>query len=95
MLWPLARRIAKKYLDEGEELAEWVSDLDPQFNIPEDGMLGWLYRHAGFRWTEYVLGPASRTLYPAVLFEAVARLPTRLREEAYGIFQQLDQKSSI
>jgi glycosyltransferase involved in cell wall biosynthesis len=55
MLWPLARRIAKRYLEEGEELAEWVRELDPAFTPPEDAILGWLYRHAGFRWTEYTL----------------------------------------
>ncbi|WP_259105416.1 glycosyltransferase family 2 protein [Salinibacter ruber] len=55
MLWPLAHRIAKKYLDEGEELAEWVHELDPSFMPPEEGLLGWMYRRVGFRWTEYVL----------------------------------------
>lgn len=55
MLWPLAHRIAKKYLDEGEELARWVYELDPSFTPPEPGGLGWLYRYVGFRWTEYLL----------------------------------------
>jgi hypothetical protein len=55
MLWPLARRIAKKYLEEGEELAWWVQELDPSFAPPESGVLGWMYRRVGFRWTEYVL----------------------------------------
>ncbi len=55
MLWPLAHRIAKRYLDEGEELAEWIYELDPSFAPPEAGVLGWMYRHVGFRFTEYVL----------------------------------------
>jgi hypothetical protein len=55
MLWPLAHRIAKRYLDEGEELAEWIYELDPSFTPPEAGVLGWMYRHVGFRYTEYVL----------------------------------------
>jgi hypothetical protein len=55
MLWPLARGIAKKYLEEGEELAAWVHELDPAFTPPEDGVLGWVYRHLGFRGTEYLL----------------------------------------
>lgn len=55
MLWPLAHRIARRYLDEGEELAEWVYELDPSFAPPESGVLGWMYRYAGFRYTEYIL----------------------------------------
>jgi glycosyltransferase involved in cell wall biosynthesis len=55
MLWPLARRIAKKYLEEGEELARWVRELDPAFTPPEDGVLGWMYRNVGFRYSECVL----------------------------------------
>ncbi len=55
MLWPLAHRVAKKYMDEGEELAEWVYELDPSFCPPEEGVLGWMYSQVGFRWTEYLL----------------------------------------
>ncbi len=55
MLWPLAHRIAKRYLDEGEELAEWIYELDPSFRPPEEGVLGWMYSQVGFRWTEYLL----------------------------------------
>ncbi|MCS4136393.1 glycosyltransferase family 2 protein [Salinibacter ruber] len=55
MLWPLAHRIAKVYMDEGEELAEWIYELDPSFRPPEEGLLGWMYRHVGFRRTEYLL----------------------------------------
>lgn len=55
MLWPLAHRIAKVYLEEGRELAEWVHELNPSFMPPEKGMLGWMYRFFGFQWTEYLL----------------------------------------
>jgi glycosyltransferase involved in cell wall biosynthesis len=64
MLWPLARRIAKKYLKEGGELAKWVRELDPSFTPPEDGVLGWMYRRVGFRWTEYVLRLRRSLLAP-------------------------------
>jgi len=64
VLWPLARRIAKKYMDEGEEIARWVFDLDPAFTPPEDSILGWMYRHAGFRLTEWLLRLRRMLLAP-------------------------------
>jgi glycosyltransferase involved in cell wall biosynthesis len=64
ILWPLARWIAKDYLQEGQEVAAWVRELDPSFTPPEDGVLGWMYRNAGFRWTEYVLRLRRLLLVP-------------------------------
>ncbi|MCS3863259.1 hypothetical protein GGP86_003055 [Salinibacter ruber] len=64
ILWPLARRIAKKFLEEGKELADWVYELDPNFNPPEGGVLGWLYRTFGFAGTERILRFRRSVLYP-------------------------------
>jgi len=72
MLWPLARWIAKGYLEEGEELAAWVRELDPSFHPPEDGVLGWMYRHVGFRGTEYALRLRRLLLAPFRTFPSPA-----------------------
>jgi hypothetical protein len=64
VLWPLARWIARKYMDEGEELANWVMHLDPEFSIPESGILGLCYRTLGFRWTEHLLRMRRGLLSP-------------------------------
>jgi glycosyltransferase involved in cell wall biosynthesis len=55
ILWPLAHWIAYSHPDEGQEVADWVFQLDPQFCIPESGALGVLYRRIGFRRTERLL----------------------------------------
>jgi len=54
-LWPLAHWIAYTHHDEACEVAKWISELDPDFHIPEHGVLGWLYRRLGFRRTEQIL----------------------------------------
>lgn len=63
-LWPLARWIAREYIDEGEELANWVTHLDPDFSIPESGIVGQFYRTLGFRWTERLLRVRRGLLSP-------------------------------
>lgn len=55
VLWPLAHWIAHTYLEEACKVADWVFKLDPAFAVPEKGLLGALYRHAGFRRTEQLL----------------------------------------
>ena len=55
ILWPLAHRIAYSHLDEAHEVVDWIFQLDPQFCVPESGMLGVLYRRIGFRKTELLL----------------------------------------
>jgi glycosyltransferase involved in cell wall biosynthesis len=55
VLWPLAHWIAYTHPREGAEIAEWVFDLDPSFTPPDLGLMGWMYRVAGFRWTERLL----------------------------------------
>jgi glycosyltransferase involved in cell wall biosynthesis len=55
ILWPLAHWTAYSHLNEACEIAEWVFNLDPEFRVPEEGMLGVLYRRIGFRKTEFLL----------------------------------------
>jgi glycosyltransferase involved in cell wall biosynthesis len=55
ILWPLAHWIAYTHLEEACEVADWVFKLDPDFQIPEQGIVGRLYRNIGFRKTESLL----------------------------------------
>ena len=55
ILWPLAHRIAYSHLDEACDVADWVLKLDPEFRVPEPGMLGSFYGRLGFRRTERLL----------------------------------------
>ena len=64
ILWPLAHWIAYSHLDEACEVADWVFKLDPEFQIPEQGILGRLYRGIGFRRTEQVLALRRALLRP-------------------------------
>ena len=63
-LWPLAHWIAYTHLDEACEVADWVFKLDPDFQIPERGLPGTLYRSLGFRRTERVLALRRAALAP-------------------------------
>ena len=54
-LWPLAHWIAYTDLDEACEIEYWIRELNPEFFIPEKGVLGSLYRNIGFRNTEIIL----------------------------------------
>jgi len=64
VLWPLAHWIGYSHLDEACEVANWVFRLDPQFRVPENGLLGLLYRHIGFRNTELLLRVRRSFLTP-------------------------------
>ena len=55
VLWPLAHWMAYSHLNEACEIAEWVFNLNPEFRVPERGLLGLLYRRIGFRKTELLL----------------------------------------
>lgn len=54
-LWPLAHWVAYHDLAEGKEIARWIQKLDPAFSPPERGLLGLLYKNAGFSATEKLL----------------------------------------
>lgn len=64
VLWPLAHWIAYTHPDEGAEVAAWVYELCPDFEPPEGGALGMLYRRAGFRATERLLRVRRALLAP-------------------------------
>lgn len=55
VLWPLAHWIAKDHIAAGSEVVNWVYELDPEFKIPENGALGFMYRTLGFKTTEKLL----------------------------------------
>jgi len=55
MLWPLAHWVAYHDLKEAKEIALWIQELDPGFSPPERGLLGLLYKKAGFSATEKLL----------------------------------------
>jgi len=54
-LWPLARWMARDSIRDAKKLVDWIYDLDPNFEIPEGGTHGWLYRSIGFTGTEKTL----------------------------------------
>jgi len=64
ILWPLAHWIAYTHLEEGCEVADWIFKLDPDFQIPESGILGRMYRGMGFRRTEQILAFRRALLRP-------------------------------
>lgn len=55
VLWPLAHWIAYTHLDEACDVVNWIHELDTNFQPPESGILGQLYRRIGFRATERLL----------------------------------------
>ncbi|KQC02430.1 glycosyltransferase family 2 protein [Pedobacter sp. Hv1] len=55
VLWPLAHWIAKSNLKDAITLVKWVFELNPNFKIPEKGILGLLYHKLGFKYTEKLL----------------------------------------
>jgi glycosyltransferase involved in cell wall biosynthesis len=65
VLWPLAHWIAYTHLQEAADLAEWIFSLDPNFHVPERGLLGVMYKTLGFRATERVLRLRRMLLAPA------------------------------
>ncbi|MFD2161030.1 glycosyltransferase family 2 protein [Paradesertivirga mongoliensis] len=55
VLWMLAHWIAKDHIKEATEVANWIFKLNPTFRIPEQGLLGFLYKTLGFNTTELIL----------------------------------------
>lgn len=55
LLWPLAHWIGYTHLDEACEVAHRIFAMDPEFQPPEHGILGWCYRNIGFRGTQNIL----------------------------------------
>jgi glycosyltransferase involved in cell wall biosynthesis len=70
-LWPLAHLIAHTHLEEACDVVRWIYELDSNFQPPETGSLGWLYRQLGFRRTEKILR-VRRSL------KSLARTPGRV-----------------
>jgi glycosyltransferase involved in cell wall biosynthesis len=64
VLWPLAHWIACTHPNEACEVANWIFELDPNFQIPNHGILGVLFRWIGFRWTERLLSLRRALLKP-------------------------------
>ena len=62
VLWPLAHWIAKDFWREAISVSDWVFELDPQFEIPESGVTGYLYRNLGFKRTERILRARRKIL---------------------------------
>jgi glycosyltransferase involved in cell wall biosynthesis len=55
VLWPLCHWIARDNINEAASLLKWIVDLDPDFKIPDGGLLGSMYRKLGFKLTEQLL----------------------------------------
>ncbi|HTH81509.1 MAG TPA: glycosyltransferase family 2 protein [Mucilaginibacter sp.] len=55
ILWPLAHWIAKDSITEAVDLVNWLNELNPNFTIPEKGVLGFMYKTLGFKNTEKIL----------------------------------------
>ena len=64
VLWTLAHLVAYSHRYEACEIANWVFELDPDFPVPERGLLGLLYRQIGFRKTEFLLRLRRKLLAP-------------------------------
>jgi len=55
ILWPLCHWIAKADINAAATVLKWIKELDPDFRIPETGVLGQLYNKIGFSATERLL----------------------------------------
>lgn len=74
VLWPLAHWIAHTHLDEACEVVEWIYNLDPDFRLPDPGLLGKLYTHLGFRRAEKLLR-LRRHLLALFRYDTVSKTP--------------------
>lgn len=54
-LWSLAHWVAKTHPQEATQIAEWIYQLKPDFQIPNKGLQGLLFKNLGFPLTEKVL----------------------------------------
>jgi glycosyltransferase involved in cell wall biosynthesis len=55
MLWPLAHWVAKDNIEDAKLIYHWIKTLNPDFKIPDRGMIGFCYRNFGFSATEKLL----------------------------------------
>jgi glycosyltransferase involved in cell wall biosynthesis len=54
-LWPLAHWIAKTNVKEATKVKNWIYELNPNFNIPDKGIIGWMHKNLGFKITMQIL----------------------------------------
>lgn len=76
VLWPLAHWIGYSHLNDAYNLADWIYELDPDFKVPQKGMLGGLYRCLGFRNTERIL-KVRRTVLSFIRSKPRPAVPAR------------------
>lgn len=55
ILWHLSHWIAKDNLVEAISVYDWIREINPNFKIPENGGIGFLYNTLGFTTTEKLL----------------------------------------
>jgi glycosyltransferase involved in cell wall biosynthesis len=55
VLWPIAHWIAIDHPGEAAAVVDWIYELNPEFKIPETGLLGFMYRKLSFKTTEKLL----------------------------------------
>jgi glycosyltransferase involved in cell wall biosynthesis len=55
ILWPLCHWTAKVDINAAFAVLKWIKELDPDFKIPQTGILGLLYNKIGFSATERLL----------------------------------------
>ncbi|HTR82937.1 MAG TPA: glycosyltransferase family 2 protein, partial [Reyranella sp.] len=63
-LWQIAHQIARYDVEEAAELARWVRELDPDFQVPGTGLLPATYRALDFRTAARLLNLRRRLLRP-------------------------------
>jgi hypothetical protein len=54
VLWPLCKWIAKNDIREATGLLAWIKQLDPEFKIPEKGLMGFMYKKIGVNSTNKI-----------------------------------------
>ena len=62
-LWPLAHWIAIDHPGEAAAVVDWIYQLNPDFQAPEKGVLGSLYKKIGFKNTERLLSLRRKLLF--------------------------------
>ena len=55
VLWPLAHWIAIHHPKDAQLVVDWIYELNPDFKVPEKGILGRFYNQLGFKNTEKIL----------------------------------------
>lgn len=59
-LWYLAHRMAASHISEARKIVEWIHELDPDFVLPDKGVVGAAHRTLGFSITHGLIGIARR-----------------------------------